>query len=101
MMVTLVRSRLRPEFQDEYSISAQRMAALAVEMPGYVAHKGFLAPDGERLTVAVFDSETSLRAWAVHPEHVQAKRLGRDRFFSEYKVQICSLIRESSFPKAT
>ena len=75
---------------------AKRMSELAKTMPGYIAHKGFVAEDGERLTFVEFDSEESLRAWAIHPEHVEAKKLGRQRFFTEYRVQICNVIRDSN-----
>ncbi len=95
MIVTVFRSRLAPEAQSEYSQWARRMSELVAGMPGYVSHKVFVAEDGERLTLVEFESEESLRAWSVHPEHVQAKKLGRQRFFAEYRVQVCKLIRDS------
>ena len=61
------------------------MSDLAKAMPGYIDHKGFVAEDGERLTVVEFDLEESLRRWAIHPEHVEAKKRGRQRFFTEYR----------------
>ena len=33
-----------------------------------------------------------------HPEHVDAKKKGRTDFYAEYKIQTCSLLRESRFP---
>ena len=96
MIVTVFRSRLRPEAVGEYMPMAKRMSELAKAMPGYISHKGFAAEDGERLTLVEFDSEESLRAWAVHSEHVEAKKLGRQRFFTEYRVQICNIIRDSN-----
>ncbi|MES2018520.1 MAG: hypothetical protein V4484_18680 [Pseudomonadota bacterium] len=67
--------------------------------PGHVAHKGFTATDGERVTIVEFDSEQGMRLWAAHPEHVAAKKMGRASFFSEYSVQICQLQRTSRFPR--
>jgi heme-degrading monooxygenase HmoA len=96
MIVTVFRSRLLPEAVGEYMPVAKRMSELARAMPGYISHKGFVAEDGERLTLVEFDSEESLRAWAVHPEHVEAKKRGRQRFFTEYRVQICNIIRDSN-----
>ncbi len=94
MIVAVFRSRLRPEAQEEYAPWAKRLSDMARAMPGYIAHKGFVAEDGERLTLVEFESEEALRGWAVHPEHVLAKKHGRDRFFSEYRVQICSVLRD-------
>lgn len=101
MIVTVFRSRLNAESQDAYQRSAARMSELAKGMPGYVSHKGFTAADGERVTIVEFESEESLRAWAMHPEHVEAKKMGRQAFFSEYRVQVCSVMRDSANRKAS
>ena len=53
---------------------------------------------GERVTILEFDSEEGLRAWATHPEHVAAKQQGRASLYSEYKIQVCQVLRESAFP---
>ena len=96
MIVTVFRSRLNPSMQEEYGRWAARMSELAREMPGYLSHKGFVAADGERVTIVEFATEAAMRPWATHPEHVAAKRLGREQFFSEYRVQVCSVLRDSA-----
>ena len=98
MIVTVFRSRVKAEAQSEYMKWAARMSELATGMPGYISHKGFLADDGEKVTIVEFESEETQRAWAQHPEHVDAKKKGRTDFYAEYKIQICSLLRESRFP---
>jgi len=97
MIVVVFRSRLREGVEKAYRDEAQAMAAIAREMPGYISHKSFLAEDGERVTVVEYESEEALKDWARDPRHVAAKRIGRKEFYSEYKVQICSLVREGSF----
>lgn len=97
MPIVIFRSRLRPEAADEYRQLAPRMLELARQVPGFVSFKSFEAEDGERVGIAEFDGEESLKAWREHPEHRQAQRAGRDRLYSEYKIQVCESIRESSF----
>lgn len=99
MIVIVFRSRLNPECQAEYAQWASRMSMLAKGIPGHVSHKGFTAQDGERVTIVEFDTEEGMRSWAMHPEHVAAKKMGRGSFFSEYSVKICHLQRESVFPR--
>ena len=98
MIVTIFRSRLKPEAQEEYKQWAGRMSALAREMPGYVSHKGFVADDGERVTIVEFESEEAHRAWSSHPEHLEAKHKGRRDFYLEYRIQVCRVQRERAFP---
>jgi heme-degrading monooxygenase HmoA len=97
MIVAVFRSRLDPLHQEEYAVWAARMSELAREVPGYVSHKGFAAADGERVTIVEFESEQGLQAWARHPEHVEAKKLGRRAFFESYRVQVCSVLRDTAF----
>jgi heme-degrading monooxygenase HmoA len=97
MVVTVFRNRLHEEAQQEYSQWIARMRDLAQSMPGYVSHKTFTAEDGERVTIVEFATEASHRAWATHPQHIEAKKLGRDRFYLDYKIQVCALQRESAW----
>jgi len=97
MIVAIFRSRLNPQHQDEYGTWAARLSELARAVPGYRSHKGFSAADGERVTIVEFESEQGLQAWARHPEHVEAKKLGRKVFFEAYRVQVCSVLRDSEF----
>ena len=97
MVVTVFRSRLKPENQQEYYEWAARIAALAKTMPGYVSHKSFVAEDGERVTIVEFADEQSQRVWATNLQHVEAKKKGRASFYTEYSIQICSVTRESRF----
>lgn len=98
MIVTVFRSRLNPAAQEEYAQWATQMSELAKTMPGYLSHKGFVAEDGERVTIVEFASEEAQRAWAQHPQHLEAKRKGRVNFYTEFKLQTCQLLRESRFP---
>jgi heme-degrading monooxygenase HmoA len=97
MIVTVFRTRMNPGMQDEYASMAARMSEMARAMPGYISHKGFVAEDGERVTIVEFETEEALQAWRVHPEHAVAKRHGIQKFFSGYKFQICSVIRDRTW----
>ena len=99
MIVTVFRSRVKPEVQQEYMQWAGRMNALAKEMPGYISHKGFVAEDGEKVTIVEFESAEAQRAWSLHPEHVDAKKKGRKDFYVEYRVQVCEVLRDTGLRK--
>ena len=97
MILTVFRSRLRPEAQAEHQELAPQMSKLAKLMPGYKSHKIFIAEDGERLTLVEFEDDASQFDWASHPEHRAAQKRGRSAFYSEYSLQICEVKRESRF----
>jgi heme-degrading monooxygenase HmoA len=72
-------------------------SVLAEKLPGFIGHKMFTAEDGERITVVEFETLEAQRAWSLSREHTQAAIAGRKRFYSEYKIQICNVMRESVF----
>jgi heme-degrading monooxygenase HmoA len=47
------------------------------------------------VTIVEFAIEEGQRAWASHPEHVAAMRFGCERFYADFKVQICDVRRIS------
>src|SRR5665647_2556377 len=99
MIVTVFRSRLMPGVRHEYLTAVDRMIELASAMPGYISHKGFFADDGERVSIVEFESEDAMRAWRMHPEHREAQREARQTFYADYSVQVCQVIRETSFKR--
>ena len=97
MVLVVFRSRLRPEIGPEFSLLADRMLKRAEAMPGFVSYTTFLASDDERCSLIEFESAEQLLAWRTHPDHTEAQRIGRERYYSEYSLQICDPARESRF----
>ena len=95
MILTVFRSRLNTAVLDEYAALAPVMSDLAKTMPGYISHKGFIAEDGERVTIVEFEDEASQRNWSTNAQHVAAKKLGRSSFYTDYSIQVCEVKRES------
>mgnify|MGYP001765185719 FL=1 len=94
-VVTVFRSRIRPQARAAYDELAPKMSELARSMPGYVSHKVFTADDGERVTIVEFDTMENQRAWGRHPEHVAAQKRGRGEFYSEYDLKVCTIERHA------
>jgi heme-degrading monooxygenase HmoA len=97
MIVTVFRSRLKPGAGEEFRALLGRMIELAATMPGYISHKAFTAEDGERVTIVEFEHEEGQRAWRTNPEHLTAQRQAREKYYTEYHIQVCTLDRETKF----
>lgn len=93
-IITIFRSRLRPEHIEEYHRIAPEIQQLAESMPGFVSFKSFSAQDGERISIVEFASEAAHIAWRDHPRHRQAQQLGREKFYSEFRLQVCRVERD-------
>ena len=99
MVISIFRSRLRPEIAVEFGELAARMLELAEAMPGFVSYKVFASEDGERCSIVEFESPEHLRAWREHPQHREAQRIGRERYYEEYTLHVSEPTRESHFQR--
>jgi len=99
MKIVLFRSRLRPDAGEEYEETARRTLELATAMPGFVSFKTFTASDGEHVSIIEFESEEAIAAWYRHPEHLAAQQQGRESFYEEYQIHVCSPVRSYGFTR--
>jgi heme-degrading monooxygenase HmoA len=76
------------------------MHTLVRQNPGFIDFKAFKAEDGERLTVVWFRDEESLREWRQQLRHREAQSTGRKKWYAYYKVEVASVVRESSFERS-
>ncbi|PBM99991.1 antibiotic biosynthesis monooxygenase family protein [Pseudomonas aeruginosa] len=100
MILVVFRSRLSAKLTDyesaEYKILDARMDKLIVKIPGYISHKSFKSIDDEEVVIAEFETEEALRRWSSHPDHVSAKRKGNEIYLAEYRIQVCSVLRDTT-----
>ena len=93
-VAVIFASRRTADYDDEYAVLAARMDELAREQPGFVDIMGVRDPvTREGVTVSFFVDEAAARAWKQHPEHLEAQRLGRERFYEEYRVWVADVTR--------
>lgn len=87
-VITIFRSRRRPESDADYQRVAAAMEAAAREMPGFVDFKSFSADDGEKVSLVTFATPAAHQAWRDDPRHRRAQQQGRDEFYEEYSIQV-------------
>jgi len=100
MIVVLFRSKL-VDSPDGYDEMSEEMEALAKTMPGFIDVKGYRADDGERLTVVRWENEETMRQWREHARHRVAQRMGREKWYAYYKMEVAEVVREKEFERAT
>lgn len=98
MLIVLFRSKLVDQ-PDGYADMAQEMLDAAKTMPGFIDVKAFKADDGERLTLVWWRDEETLRGWRTHARHLVAQRLGRERWYEYYKIEVAEIIRTNEFAR--
>jgi heme-degrading monooxygenase HmoA len=93
MVIVVFTITLRPDIPvDEYERTGTRMTEIVSTIPGFLG-MDYSASDGHEMLVARFESHDSLKAWREHPEHQEAQRQGRERFFAHYRIEVCDEAR--------
>lgn len=101
LRLIVFRSRLRDGVEAAYGARAEEIYGLAEKMPGLVSTKDFAADDGERVALIEFDSAEHLAGWRDHARHKVVQAEGRDRWYAQYSLQICDVVRSSTYTAAT
>jgi heme-degrading monooxygenase HmoA len=97
MKVVLFRSRLRGDAGADYAAKAAEMIELARRMPGFVDFRSYEAEDGERLAVSWWEDDASVRGFREHPDHRETQRLGRERWYACFELDVADVERSLSF----
>lgn len=98
--VTVFRSRLRDDVPEEYFALAAELHERAAKIDGFVEQKVFVADDGERLTLVVFDNEGAHEQWRNDPVHRAAQQRGRDEFYDAYDVTVAAADHRHTWRRA-
>ncbi|MCJ8168716.1 antibiotic biosynthesis monooxygenase family protein [Atopomonas sediminilitoris] len=92
MFVVIFRATLK-NLDAQYSSMAARMRELALNEFGCLAFDALCEGDQE-MALSYWPDEASIHAWKAHPEHQAAQRLGRERWYSDYRVQVAKVERD-------
>jgi heme-degrading monooxygenase HmoA len=99
MVVVLFRSLLTAEAGADYGVMADEMLARARTMAGFIDFKSFTAADGEHVAIIHWESQDTLRAWSDDLRHVVAQRLGRDKWYEYFQVEVADIARSYRFDR--
>jgi heme-degrading monooxygenase HmoA len=82
---------------DGYSAMAERMEELARVQPGFVDVHTVRDATGKGVSVSYWSSLKAIRDWASHAEHLVAQRLGRERWYRSFRLDLVKIERTRNF----
>ena len=78
-----------------YNEIAETMESLAKQQPGFLGVESARKKLG--ITVSYWKSLDAIKNWRANIDHQVAQKLGKEKFYSWYKVRICKVEREYEF----
>lgn len=85
------------EDEEAYSSMADRMVELASEQEGYLGLESSRDANGLGITVSYWESEESIKKWKTNSENVEAQKLGKEKWYSNFSLRIAKVFREYHF----
>lgn len=85
-----------PEYKGHYLELAAEIKPLLESIEGFVSVERFesLTTEGKLLSLSFFEDEAAVMAWRETLEHKKAQSLGRNQYFSNYRLRVCSVMRD-------
>jgi heme-degrading monooxygenase HmoA len=80
-----------------YQKTSERMEKLVKNQVGFLGMDTAKSDIG--ITVSYWDSLESIKNWKQNLEHQIAQKSGKEKWYTNYKVRICEVLKEYSFNK--
>ena len=75
--------------EEEYGVTAERMAELAREQPGFLGFETTRSRSGLGITVSYWRDLEDIRSWRRHAEHRLAQEAGKSKWYRAYRLRVC------------
>ncbi|GLC89176.1 antibiotic biosynthesis monooxygenase family protein [Lysinibacillus piscis] len=84
---------------ESYAKMATVMNDLACQQPGFLRVESVRNTEGKGITVSYWESLEAIQAWKDNMKHKMAQQLGQEKWYTQYQVEICQVIKDYSFEK--
>ena len=95
----VIFTSLHSQDTEGYAEMAADMVALAQTQPGFLGIESVYDRSGLGITASYWDSEESIRNWKQHLDHLEAQKLGRERWYAGYSLRVSKVERAYEFER--
>jgi heme-degrading monooxygenase HmoA len=88
----VIFTSIRTEVDEGYAQMASKMVQLAATQPGFLGLES--ARDGLGITLSYWDSLEAIKNWKANFEHLEAQKLGHEKWYSSFKTRICKVEKD-------
>ena len=93
----VIFTSLRTEGDNGYAAMSKRMDELAEQAPGFLGQETVRASLG--VSISYWKDLDSIAKWKMQAEHMVAQQMGKEKWYTHYKVRIAKVERDYQFIK--
>ena len=96
MIAVIFEVQPRAEHRDDYLNMAAALRPLLEGVDGFISVERFesLTQPGKILSLSIWRDEAALERWRNIEAHRGAQKLGRERYFADYRLRVAHIIRD-------
>jgi len=86
----------KPEYRDNYLELAAELRELVEAIDGFISIERFqsIVNDNKMVSLSFFEHHAALDEWRNVAEHRAAQKMGRSKYFSDYRLRIANVERD-------
>ena len=88
----VIFTSLKAKEDQDYGAMSERMIALVQRQEGFLGFES--AREALGITVSYWRNEDSILAWKAQIEHQEAQKLGKERWYTDYRIRIAKVERD-------
>ena len=85
----------RTSIDEGYAEMATQMMELAKLQPGFLGEES--AREELGITVSYWESLEAIKNWKQNAKHLQAQKLGKEKWYKKYKLRVARVERDADF----
>ena len=91
----VIFTSFRTDIDDDYVETSKRLASLAKKSEGFLGEES--AREEMGISISYWKDVESIMKWRMNADHQQAQKLGKEKWYKNYKVRICKVERDYEF----
>lgn len=92
---TVIFTSIMTDNENGYNEMSNKMVELASQQEGFLGVES--ARNNVGITVSYWKDLESIKKWKMNAQHSEARNLGREQWYKNFKVRICKVERDYEF----
>ena len=95
MFAVIFKAKIKST-DDQYADYASRLRKLAIGKYGCLEFNA-VSEGGQEIAISYWENESQIKAWKKDPEHLKAQKIGQEKWYESYSVEVVEISRAYSW----
>ncbi len=78
---------------------AVKALELAKQQKGFLGFETYKNEENESLSISYWETLEDVESWKENTPHKKAQKLGKEKWYEYFRIQVCKVIEEKEFRK--